>query len=563
MAHAFYATRLSDKLSKTPEGFLIAKDVVLGRTGYQTYNVRDLPKAVADEMGIDTSDPAAEIDLYRAEDEVFDPATIASFEGKPVTDNHPGDGFVSPSNFNEHARGHVQNVHRGSEPLESGDLPLMGDIMITVDSLIRKVEGGLRQLSCGYDYSLGRDGGKLLQTGIRGNHVAVVPQGRAGAEARIYDSAPEQQIAEDAPAPLEAPGGEIKTTKKEKLNVLNVATTTKQPTNPNWFRRVVFGLGLRAMAQDENVKPEELAEAASAVSDAEEEEEEKKPFPPAEDRKARDRKARDKKADDRKADDSRAADDDPDDDDDEGPAEDRRADDRRADDRRADDRKADDRKADDGRHINRGRGGWQHKDSADAAADASDHRGRMHATLDRILDEMLPGEEEGSTEDADMEELRNLLSEYMGEEAGEPEHQDALPPEGEEQPLEQMVGDEGNEAEIIEPPNARTESSGPTHVGDRSRAADAAEFAFLNRMKRLAIKANDTAGVREITQRLQRYTRSPRPVPANGGYGGFQEAASRTRAGDSTLAVNGQADLAKLQATYDRVLRGKPVEEGK
>jgi hypothetical protein len=186
---AYFATRISENISRTPEeNFIIARSCVLGRTGFQRYQIRDLPREQAEKFGIDLSDQNAFIDLYRPAEEVFDPACIASFNGKPVCEGHPPQ-FVDAENSREFTRGHIQNVRRGDEPLESGEQPLLGDLIITDADLIARVEAGLRSLSLGYSYTLGKEGDKFTQTQIRGNHCAVVDKGRAGPEARINDAA--------------------------------------------------------------------------------------------------------------------------------------------------------------------------------------------------------------------------------------------------------------------------------------------------------------------------------------------------------------------------------------
>jgi hypothetical protein len=182
------------------------------------------------------------IDLYRSPEEVFDPATMASFEGKSVTDNHPPAAkFVDPSNVHDYEMGHVQNVRKGDQALDNGEWPLVADIVIKRQPLLGKVEDGqLRELSCGYDYTLARDGQRVLQTAIRGNHVAVVPKGRAGAEARINDSAPGPELPE--PIQRSRPEAAPPAIKKEKPVVANML-------------KHILGLGLKAFAGLTTVAP--------------------------------------------------------------------------------------------------------------------------------------------------------------------------------------------------------------------------------------------------------------------------------------------------------------------
>lgn len=175
----FYAVeQLGPKQSITPEGFLICHDVPIARTGSQLY--------LADEVPIDAG-PDGVVTVVRDEAEVFRPETIASFEGKPVTIDHPED-FVSPENWKELAVGLVQNVRRGDG--QDKDL-LIADLLITDRDAINKVRAGLREVSCGYDADYEQlEPGKGRQTNIIGNHVALVVRGRAGRRCAIQDKEP-------------------------------------------------------------------------------------------------------------------------------------------------------------------------------------------------------------------------------------------------------------------------------------------------------------------------------------------------------------------------------------
>ena len=177
---AYYGSRLSPNQTETPEGFLICLNVPIARTGTQTY--------LRSELGFE-DDPTGLVDVIRTEEEVFSPATIASFEGKPATEDHPP-VEVKPDNISAYDRGHVQNVHRGTG--DESDL-LIADLYITSPPLIDAIRSGrLREVSCGYDCEYRMDEqGRLYQCGIRGNHVAVVSAGRAGPRVAIKDSAEE------------------------------------------------------------------------------------------------------------------------------------------------------------------------------------------------------------------------------------------------------------------------------------------------------------------------------------------------------------------------------------
>lgn len=175
----YYATRISENISKRePEGYLICKGVPIARTGSQVY--------LAQELNLD-GDPNKEIPVYRPEEEVFSKATIASFEGMPVTDDHPEDG-VDVDNISYLQKGHAQNIRRGTGDEQN---MLIADLIITDQTVIDEImNDGKREISCGYEYELSEEDGKYYQRQIRGNHVAIVDRGRAGHRVCIKDSAP-------------------------------------------------------------------------------------------------------------------------------------------------------------------------------------------------------------------------------------------------------------------------------------------------------------------------------------------------------------------------------------
>ncbi len=131
--------------------------------------------------------------VFRPEEEVFSPATLASFEGMPVTDGHPPDPEgVTAENAARLGKGHAHNIRRGAGA--ESDL-LLADLMITDPVLIGRIlHGGKREISCGYNYTLSEENGRYVQRQIRGNHVAVVEAGRAGARVSIKDRKPERRM---------------------------------------------------------------------------------------------------------------------------------------------------------------------------------------------------------------------------------------------------------------------------------------------------------------------------------------------------------------------------------
>jgi len=188
----YYGTRLSENISKRePEGYLLCLNVPVARTGTQEYLPEEL--GLTNEqltMNNEQLQAKAEnglIHVFRPEEEVFSPAALASFEGMPVTNDHPPDG-VDVSNIRALQKGHAHNVRRGSG--EESDL-LLADLIITDPALITAIlEEGKREISCGYTYELCMEDGQYIQRKIRGNHVAVVDAGRAGSRVSIKDRKP-------------------------------------------------------------------------------------------------------------------------------------------------------------------------------------------------------------------------------------------------------------------------------------------------------------------------------------------------------------------------------------
>lgn len=173
----YYGDKLSTNMAMTPEGFLICKNVPIARTGYQQYLESEL---------IEDGDPNELVNVYRSPNEVFSTATLASFEGKPVTNGHP-DVDVTPDNYQKFSKGHVQHVRIGRG--DDSD-KILADLYITDPDLIDDIRNnGKREVSAGYYAEDAEDSsGRICQTKIRGNHVAVVDEGRAGHSVAIRDA---------------------------------------------------------------------------------------------------------------------------------------------------------------------------------------------------------------------------------------------------------------------------------------------------------------------------------------------------------------------------------------
>lgn len=171
---AFYGSQISPTRIQAEEGYILYTGVPIARTGSMKYG--------REEVGLDGE---GVVNVYRDAADVFEPAAIASFEGKIVTDEHPP-VMLDEQNVMRYIKGTVHNVRRGTG--DEADM-LIADLMIYDPELNWEIREGKREVSAGYylEYEEGPDG-KLYQRKIRGNHVAIVPKGRAGGRVAIKDS---------------------------------------------------------------------------------------------------------------------------------------------------------------------------------------------------------------------------------------------------------------------------------------------------------------------------------------------------------------------------------------
>lgn len=222
MAIAYYGATISPNMDKTPEGYLICRNVPINRTGVQVYTAREVG------MPGGGDEP---VNVYRLEEDVFSPAAVASMEGKDVTRGHPPE-MLDATNQAAYSNGHIQNVRRDGDNT-------VGDLIIKDPGLASDVENGvLREISCGYycTFEPYRDGFK--QTHLVGNHVAVVPRGRAGHDVAIKDAAQEAEKGRNKPmsklahAILTAFGMAAKDASPEELNELVTTTATALDAAP-------------------------------------------------------------------------------------------------------------------------------------------------------------------------------------------------------------------------------------------------------------------------------------------------------------------------------------------
>jgi uncharacterized protein len=171
---------------------MLCEGVAIARTGVQIYNEFE----ITDDDGKPglKGDHSGMILVSRSPEHVFRPETIASFNGKSVTIDHP-DSFVAPENWKTLTVGTVHNTRRGTG-IED-DL-LIADLLVTDPVAIKLINDELPEVSAGYDAEYLQDSpGRAEQTLITGNHVALLSnggRGRAGHRCAVKDSTSEVSL---------------------------------------------------------------------------------------------------------------------------------------------------------------------------------------------------------------------------------------------------------------------------------------------------------------------------------------------------------------------------------
>ncbi len=181
----------------TAEGYMIAEDVPVARTGVQEYS--------ALELGLDAS--MKTVHLYRPPEEVFASASMATLDRKPITFYHPEHG-VDASNWKQTAVGRVET------PSQDGDFLDVAVFEVNDQGTVEAVAFGVKEVSCGYSFTLDMKAGTTpegeaydgVQRNIEHNHVAIVYAGRCGAGCAIGDCACQQPAhAHSTTTPGDAP----------------------------------------------------------------------------------------------------------------------------------------------------------------------------------------------------------------------------------------------------------------------------------------------------------------------------------------------------------------------
>ena len=163
-------------------GWFEVKNNPLSRVGVFPYSGKS----------IGAPDPDKIYHVYRPEEELSDPACIESFKLLPWIDEHAMLGPAATGLTSPEAKG-VQGVT--GEEIYFADGTLYGNLKLFSDNMQSLIDDfGKRELSmgyrCKYEFSPGIWNGQrydAIQRTIRGNHVALVAEGRMGPSVAVLD----------------------------------------------------------------------------------------------------------------------------------------------------------------------------------------------------------------------------------------------------------------------------------------------------------------------------------------------------------------------------------------
>jgi len=249
-------------------GFMEIKGNPLSKVGVFDY--------LGSSIGLPGLDKNKIYKVYRPESALSDSNCINSFKLLPWIDEHEmlGESFTAPEDKG------VDGVT--GEDIYFEDGYLKGNIKLFSESMANDIESGKRELSCGYrckyELAVGEFEGQrydVIQTDIRGNHLALVPEGRMGKEVAVLDKSDgialdHYNITQNSNEDFQMP----KSALEEKMDLI----LTGQDSINKRLDAMDEAEEEKKKAEDEEAEAKKKAEdeEAEAKKKAEDEEEEKK-----------------------------------------------------------------------------------------------------------------------------------------------------------------------------------------------------------------------------------------------------------------------------------------------
>lgn len=132
--------------------------------------------------------------VYRPEEELSDPETIASFRLTPFVDDHTMLGDDEDDGLTPAEQKGVHGVLGERVAYDPSDRTLYSNLKVFSKALANRIKNGKREISCGYRCAYEPRNGvfegqryEYIQRSIRGNHLALVDRGRMGPDVRVLD----------------------------------------------------------------------------------------------------------------------------------------------------------------------------------------------------------------------------------------------------------------------------------------------------------------------------------------------------------------------------------------
>lgn len=177
-------------------------------------------------------DPDKMYNVFRPESELSDPECMASFRLVPLVNDHEMIGEdMTPA---EHKG--VEGVVGEDVYFDKADGMLKANIKIFSENLKKHIDLGKNELSCGYscNYDLKTgifDGVRydVVQGNIRGNHLALVDEGRMGPEVSVLDRSEQLSFAVDSKdiEEITMPENMVKEDEKKAVDEMTLAEVTE------------------------------------------------------------------------------------------------------------------------------------------------------------------------------------------------------------------------------------------------------------------------------------------------------------------------------------------------
>lgn len=143
-------------------------------------------------LNLPDADPEKIYRVYRSAEELSSQDCIDSFKLMPIIDGHEMLGTIDKPGYTPPEKKGVDGV-TGEEVYFENNY-LKANLKIFSKRLLEKVKKGIKELSMGYFAKYEMKPGiyegqayDAIQTNIRGNHTAVVPEGRSGPDVAVLD----------------------------------------------------------------------------------------------------------------------------------------------------------------------------------------------------------------------------------------------------------------------------------------------------------------------------------------------------------------------------------------